>query len=143
MIWEAAEDVSINYYLWASIGEVTTAACLNGQNRPQLRNTEARRGQSFIHAALTERECGPDKFEHRILTLCPNASWNHCDAGNRVNLVPLRMKRVLHVDPRYPDPRAHWREHDMVRVALARTLSVLLRSEERRVGKECRSRWSW
>jgi hypothetical protein len=40
---------------------------------------------------------------------CPNDSWNHCDAGNRVNLVPLRMKSVLHVTPHYPDPRADWR----------------------------------
>ncbi len=56
-----------------------------------------------------------------------NDSWSHCDAGNRVNLVPLRMKSVLHVAPHYPDPRADWREHDMIRIALARTLSVLLR----------------
>src|ERR1700674_1160781 len=58
---------------------------------------------------------------------CPNDSWNHCDGGNRVNLVPLRMKSVLHVTPHYPDPRADWREHNMVRIVLARTLSVLLR----------------
>src|SRR5438094_5115228 len=54
-------------------------------------------------------------------------SWNHRDAGDRVNFVPLRMKGVLHVTAHYPDPRADWREHDMVRIALARTSSVLLR----------------
>src|SRR5438270_4738540 len=37
------------------------------------------------------------------------------------------MKGLLHVTARYPDPRADWREHDMVRVALARTSSVFLR----------------
>src|SRR2546426_12332239 len=36
-------------------------------------------------------------------------------------------------------PRLSWRQSD---VALAGAFTVALRSEERRVGKECRSRWS-
>ena len=36
----------------------------------------------------------------------------------------------------------HWREANIMPVFAAGNLTALLRSEERRVGKECRSRWS-
>src|ERR1700730_3615529 len=83
----------------------------------------------FVRQARTRSmKTGNDVYAATMTVLrsAARSSWNHSDAGNRVNLVPLRMKSVLHVTPNYPDPRADWREHNGGRVALARTLSVLL-----------------
>jgi hypothetical protein len=47
-----------------------------------------------------------------------------------MNLYPLGMKGVLHVASHYANVGAHRREHDVIRVALARRLGVRLSHRE-------------
>jgi hypothetical protein len=59
------------------------------------------------------------------LGLCVYASWvgfsgNHGDARHRVDLHPLRVKRVLHVGADDLHVRADWRQLHFVRITLER-----------------------
>ena len=58
------------------------------------------------------------------------------------------MRQYLEIKENYPDTLVFFRLGDFYEmffndaIVASRELEIVLRSEERRVGKECRSRWS-
>src|SRR2546426_10781981 len=68
--------------------------------------------------------------------------------ARRRNLEIFGARIVFFARPGGPDPRANWIQHRVERELLVfadrhpKEAVAIQRSEERRVGKECRSRWS-
>ena len=52
------------------------------------------------------------------------------------------MQGIFHIIQSIPSPKAEPFKLWLAKVGKERIDEILLRSEERRVGKECRSRWS-
>src|SRR5256885_9812498 len=72
------------------------------------------------------------------LPICSHRSAAHAELGGAVLLLRERL-RVDHVQAQ---PAAGARGEFLEELAHPHAVGLQLRSEERRVGKECRSRWS-
>src|SRR5687767_10019927 len=105
----------------------TGAARMKGQVRPELGNKR----NHILHAALEE---STKSYRQRFIGQTMSVLW---ESTSEVGEAGWQMEgwtgNYLRVSAFAPSPR--WNEIDHVMVSESR-------SEERRVGKECRSRWS-
>src|SRR3989442_11896308 len=131
-------------------------------NRPGWSRSIRRRVERFIDQVMQRRRRKPQRPALRVLVevegdrelvAMPQDLWNDPPLGRRElavvffnplqQAIPIVQPLVHELDALQPavrEPIADFQEgHAVEREVLSR---ILPRSEERRVGKECRSRWS-